>query len=404
MTKQLTEEMVRRLKAPDEGRIEVRDAIVPGFGVRVTDRGTKTYFAVLKKDGRRKRFNLGNAPDTRLKDARAEARKLQASRDALFEEAPARDEGATLDALAEAFMRSHGRKLAPKTAQGYRQLLDGYILPRFGDIHPQELRRRDVVRFLDRLAETRGITANRCLEVLRKMYVWAIEREIVETTPMLGVRKPHREEERSRILGDEELVRLLAVLVPEFLVYAAPGSRELSTYPAFWLMLILTGQRISEVREMRWSDIDVSARTWTVRIKGGRLNVVPLTATMMRLLNSVRRFKYCDYVFTSGENPISNTRRSKQRLSRLAGLSTSRAVGPGADPDGWTPHDLRRTMRTNLGRFGVRPDIAELVIAHKPARLVRTYDRYAYLPEKRAALRLWARHLLAIHAKHRREP
>jgi hypothetical protein len=59
----------------------------------------------------------------------------------------------------------------------------------------------------------------------------------------------------------------------------------------------------------------------------------------------------------------------------------------------WTLHDIRRTVRTGLGMLGVAPHVAEAVLNHLPAKLIRTYDRNTYEPEKRAALELWASHL-----------
>ncbi|MFZ1067439.1 MAG: hypothetical protein WAN42_18225, partial [Pseudolabrys sp.] len=62
----------------------------------------------------------------------------------------------------------------------------------------------------------------------------------------------------------------------------------------------------------------------------------------------------------------------------------------------WTVHDLRRTVRTGLGMLGVLPHVAEAVLNHLPAKLIRTYDRNTYAAEKKAALDAWANHLAAI--------
>lgn len=59
----------------------------------------------------------------------------------------------------------------------------------------------------------------------------------------------------------------------------------------------------------------------------------------------------------------------------------------------WTLHDIRRTVRTGLGKLGVAPHIAEAVLNHLPAKLIRTYDRNTYENEKRAALDAWASHI-----------
>lgn len=74
--------------------------------------------------------------------------------------------------------------------------------------------------------------------------------------------------------------------------------------------------------------------------------------------------------------------KGKINIDRVAKLKTP-----------WTVHDLRRTVRTGLGRLGVLPHVAEAVLNHLPAKLIRTYDRNTYVAEKRDALERWAGHL-----------
>jgi hypothetical protein len=62
----------------------------------------------------------------------------------------------------------------------------------------------------------------------------------------------------------------------------------------------------------------------------------------------------------------------------------------------WTLHDLRRTVRTGLGGLGAAPHVGEAILNHLPAKLIRTYDKNKYEPEKRQALDLWADHVLAL--------
>ena len=62
----------------------------------------------------------------------------------------------------------------------------------------------------------------------------------------------------------------------------------------------------------------------------------------------------------------------------------------------WRLHDLRRTCRSGLGRLGVAPHVAELVIGHTRRGIEAVYDRYRYEPETAAALLLWSDHVLAV--------
>jgi hypothetical protein len=60
---------------------------------------------------------------------------------------------------------------------------------------------------------------------------------------------------------------------------------------------------------------------------------------------------------------------------------------------------LRRTVRTGLGMLGIAPHVAEAVINHLPAKLIRTYDKNKYEAEKRDALERWSNHLAVEVAK-----
>jgi integrase len=162
--------------------------------------------------------------------------------------------------------------------------------------------------------------------------------------------------------------------------------RAAGEYPfgAFVKMLILTGQRRGEVAGMRWSE--VNGDLWTLppeRMKGDAAHEVPLSGMAVELLESLPHVGGGDYVFstTAGQRPISGFSKNKRRLR--AG-------------NGWTLHDLRRTVRTRLSGLGVPDLISELIIAHRRPELHAIYDLHTYREEKREALEKWAARLLSI--------
>ena len=69
----------------------------------------------------------------------------------------------------------------------------------------------------------------------------------------------------------------------------------------------------------------------------------------------------------------------------------------------WSIHDLRRTVDTGMHSLlddNFRPlisaDVIERVLNHKLAGMRGVYDRWAYMAEKREALRIWADHLRTL--------
>ena len=89
-----------------------------------------------------------------------------------------------------------------------------------------------------------------------------------------------------------------------------------------------------------------------------------------------------------GTRPISDFSGAKEKLDNLVTLSEGRGLDP------WVVHDLRRSMATHMERLGVAPHIIEVCLGHTLKGIGATYRHYSYLPEKTAALQLWADELV----------
>ena len=209
---------------------------------------------------------------------------------------------------------------------------------------------------------------------------------------IIGVKKP-----RQRVLTDAELSE----------IWEATGS---TPYPfgAFVRMLLVTGQRLREVANARWSEFNLEKALWTIpagRMKGDAAHEVPLSPLALEILRSLPRTRtdgrdHPAYVFstTQGKAPISGFSKSKVQLDRklaemLRTAAHSEETGTTA---GWVYHDCRRTMRTHLSGLPVPDLVSELVIAHAKPGLHKVYDQHAYREEKKRALDLWAAKLLSI--------
>src|SRR5262249_40584280 len=157
-------------------------------------------------------------------------------------------------------------------------------------------------------------------------------------------------------------------------------------------MLLLTGCRREEIGSLKWSEIDPAARTATIakeRTKNGTEFVVPLTDAAFKILQDVRRRDDRDFVFgIARDRGFTGFAEAKAKIDKAADLK-----------EAWRLQDRRRTVRTGLGKLGVQPHIAEAVLNPLPPKLIRTYDRKKYEPEKRAALEQWATHLKTVVAQ-----
>jgi integrase len=172
-------------------------------------------------------------------------------------------------------------------------------------------------------------------------------------------------------------------------------------------MLVLTGQRKSEVGKARWREFDLGARVWTVppeRFKSDATHLVPVTDAVAGILQTLPRFRNGDHLFstTFGEKSVSGFSKAKERLDRMM-LRTLKALArkQGDEPahvtlEPFVLHDIRRTMRTRLSGLRVPEPVAEMVIGHGKKGLARTYDQHQYLAEMREALEAWEARLREI--------
>jgi integrase len=147
----------------------------------------------------------------------------------------------------------------------------------------------------------------------------------------------------------------------------------------------LTGCRRDEIGSLEWPEIDLKEKTITLpgqRTKNKQPHVVPLPDMAVAILKEIPRRATRDLVFGSGEGGYSGWSKSKAEIDGVAKLKQP-----------WTLHDLRRTVRTGLGKLGIQPHVAEAALNHLPPKLIRTYDRNTYATEKRDALDKWASHL-----------
>jgi integrase len=155
-------------------------------------------------------------------------------------------------------------------------------------------------------------------------------------------------------------------------------------------LLLMTAQRLNEVAQMQWCEIDRDNALWVMsadRTKSGRETEVPLSSLALEILDDLPRFTQGDYIFTatSGQRSVTGFSKMKTRADNLSGVT------------GWRLHDLRRTARTGLAEIGIPEIIAEMVMNHAPRNvLAKIYNRHEYAAEKRDALERWALRLREI--------
>jgi integrase len=383
MPKALTTRTIESFK-PGPSRKEIADAHMPGLYLVLQPSGARSWAVRYRHAARSRKYTIGAYPAIDLKSARAlGAKALRAAaegRDPGREKLQARAiEFDSIETVTGKFIERHCRQAnRPRTAEETERLLRLHVLPRWRGRKVGDIARRDVLDVLDRVVEAGApIAANRTLAAVRKLFSWCIARDIVAASPCAGVKPPTPERSRDRVLSHDELR----------VVWQAAGKIGWPFGPLVKL-LMLTGQRRDEVAGMRWPELDLTARLWTLpreRVKNNRPHQVPLSELAVAVLAPLPRFKNSPFVFTTtGTTPSTGYSKGKRRLDALL---------PPDMPD-WRLHDLRRTFATGLQNLGVPLEVTEKILNHTSgsfAGIVRVYQTHAYATEKRSALDAWGR-------------
>jgi integrase len=360
-------------KRPASARAEIPDDYMRGLYFIVQPSGAKSWAVRYRLDGKSVKQTIGPYPTFDLKAARTAA--AEALRAVAEGRSPKRREVGTVADAVDRFLAEYGKKhWRPRHLYGATRYLQLYVVHEWGRQKLDNVTRADVRAMLGRI-EDAPVMANRVHSIVRKFFNWAVENDLIASSPVTGVRAPNPESSRDRVLTDDELKT----------VWRA-AEREGYPFGPIVQMLILTGQRRSEVGGMMWSEIDLKAGTWTLpreRVKNDRRHEVPLSRQAVAILEQLPRTSD-KYVFAGKGDGHFNGFKAKERLDEAAGI------------EAWTLHDLRRTAASGLAALGVNLTVIEKILNHVSgslAGIVGVYQRHEFAEEKKKALQQWADHV-----------
>jgi len=364
----LTDARVSAIAPPPTGQVEHPDDLVRGLRLRVGAGGRKAWIVRTRAGKKQINKTLGPYPLISLATAREQARDFLIT---LAKEGDVRQKR-TFGELADHWIENVA-KVKNKSWHNQERRLEIYVLPKWRNTDLASIRRADVRDLIDGID---GIVApGRALAIIRTLFRYAMARDWVDASPAEAIPNPSQDIPRDRFLAMDEVAR----------VYR---TADMMGYPfaGFFKLLILTGQRRTEVASMRWADIDLAAGTWVLQsedTKSARAHLLPLSPQAVALLKATPQFG--PYVWSSdGETHIKCYSQGKAKLDKLLTAS-------GGDMKPWRLHDLRRTAATHMVRLGVSELVVGRVLNHAPQGVTaRTYALHSYEAEKRHALTAWA--------------
>lgn len=414
-----------RTAAGDVARIDYWDESQPGFGLRISSSGARTWMVMTRvlshgkyklirytlddyktdKDGagltlaeaRMKATEIlrmaKNDVDPRQIDEKARQEKLEASLN-------------TFGTVSEDFLKRYCQKnLRARTQEQYNQILKRKEFDTWRDRPIASITRKDVHRVLDTIADRAPIAANRTLAILRKFMNWAVERGHIPYSPTTGVTAPEPERLRNRhLFGEPETGR------PSELALAWRAFEGTGIYEPFFKLLLLTGQRRMEVAAMcrqELQDLDGDNPRWIVpsdRAKNGQEHIVPLGPLAVETIKAVPQIKDCPYLFSvTGKTPISGFSKAKECVDQnIENLKKEDETGvyQGQFVEPWVVHDLRRSQFTGLIEMGFSADIADALSNHVTGSarqgVRKNYNHARYGQAKRTAMLAWEAHIKSL--------
>jgi integrase len=407
----LTQAAANKLKPPTEGNVTFWDTQCPGFGVRISAKGRRTWVAMYRVGKKPVMESLGTmALLPSVAEARARARaSMTRAREGTNSVAERREAEAkertrieanafTFSKAAERFLREHvERNCAPGYAYEVRRILEHDVFPFWGERPIREIAKRDVNELLDAKAERRdrrrkgtkggaAIQANRTLTRLKTLFRWAVDMELIAADPTLGVRARVKEKARDRALDEDEIR------------WFWQGCEEMGwPFGPVFRLLLLTAQRRDEVGRMCWGELDLDKRQWMIprgRAKSDRAHIVHLSEPAIGIIEALPRTG--ELVFSAtGATAVSGYSRAKERIDHLMTAEVRVESGdPEAEIAPWILHDLRRSAATGMARLGVAPHVVDKILNHSSGAIrgvAAVYNRHAYLDERKVALEAWGR-------------
>ena len=188
----------------------------------------------------------------------------------------------------------------------------------------------------------------------------------------------------TRVLSDVEINRFLSWL---------PTSKFTEGQKGVLQLTLLTGCRTGEACVLRWKDLDLQSGVWNLQeTKTEVPRNIQLSKQAIYLLNSIVSMS-SEFVFVQKTgNPVEQKTLTQQ-------LWVMRTKGGFLDIPHWSPHDIRRSVRTGLARIGCPSEVAEAILGHSAKGIIGVYNLHRYERECASWLQVWCNHLDSVIGK-----
>jgi integrase len=352
----LTDKRVKGLKA-QQREVEVMDSGNPGFGVRVSPKGRKTFIYRFRLNGKLQRMALGQYPGISLQDGRQAYTRAKERHQSGYH-----PRGGTVDTvkgLCDLWLERWAKQNR-KTWRTDKQRIDAEIIPAWGSRRPDTIRKQDILLLIDTIAERAPVQANRILSLIKQIFKFGVKRDVLESSPAQFLDAPATENARTHTLSKADIKAL----------QTASGS----PVKDILLLQLYTGARGGELCSMQWADIE--GDIWTCpKTKKHPAVARPLIPAALAIVTKQDSFN--EFVFSSDQSKSGHI----EQAALLRWCVRNKCE--------WRPHDIRRAVATGLSGLRIPRIVIQQVLAHLEQSATAIYDRHRYIDEMRDALNQW---------------
>lgn len=369
---------------PGERDVIVWDSEIPGFGLKVTPRGKRSFLLFYRtSDHTQRKPVIGSYPAIKPEIARGIAQdwlaQVRAGGDPSAERKAGRA-GRGQDTVAQMVAEYLNAKSDKRSIGEVERIFRKDILPSIGSMNVESVKRSDITQLLEKIRKRAPVVARQARAHLSSFYTWAMPKlSDTAVNPVVGSVRIPAPPARNRVLSEDEIKCFWAAL---------------ETLPPKWRtalkMLMLTGQRRSEVLNADWHEINLGKAEWVIpaeRAKNEKAHIVPLAPAVLELLDTIPH--RTGRIFP-GMSKVSRTVKS---IHAKMDASFSNPIEP------WVWHDIRRTVATGMQRLGVKFEVTEAILNHvsgSRSGVAGVYQRYDWAEEKKDAVERWSQEVARI--------